>query len=118
MSDTRFIIIGIGLIFSGFILIGVLGADLNNSYIQENEFEDCYQYFEDQPPLQVDCEAKNQEKNIISVTTIGLILSGILSLVKGMRGDWDAKVKPEEMVGPGGDKPDITDSDEFKNDKK
>jgi hypothetical protein len=34
----------------------------------------------------------------------GLILSfvilGIISLIKGTRGDWDNKVKPEDMTGP------------------
>ena len=31
-----------------------------------------------------------------------LIAAGIASLVKGARGDWDSKIRPEDMVGPGG----------------
>jgi hypothetical protein len=38
----------------------------------------------------------------------GLILSfvilGIISLIKGTRGDWDNKVKPEDMTGPSKEK--------------
>ena len=33
-----------------------------------------------------------------------IIGTGILLLVKGVRGTWDQDVKPEEMLGPGGDK--------------
>ena len=35
---------------------------------------------------------------------IGILIVGGLALVKGIRGKWDNEVKPEEMVGPGGDK--------------
>jgi len=31
-----------------------------------------------------------------------LIICGIASLLKGMKGKWDQNVKPEDMVGPGG----------------
>jgi len=34
---------------------------------------------------------------------IVLIAAGILALVKGVKGDWDSKVKPEDMVGPSRD---------------
>ena len=34
---------------------------------------------------------------------MALIVIGIIALVKGLRGDWDNKVKPEDMVGPGKD---------------
>ena len=30
-----------------------------------------------------------------------LIISGIISLIKGVKGDWDSKIKPEDVVGPG-----------------
>ena len=35
---------------------------------------------------------------------IGILVAGGLALLKGIRGTWDNDVKPEEMVGPGGDK--------------
>lgn len=116
MSDIRFIIMGIGLIFAGFILIGVLGAELNNASIQEEEFGDCYQYFEDKPPIPIDCEVMNQDKTIVSGLSIGLIGAGILALVKGVRGNWDAKVNPQDIAGPGGEKTDKPDSEEPKGD--
>ena len=37
-----------------------------------------------------------------------------LALIKGIRGTWDNDVKPEEMLGPGGDK---KTSDEDKKDE-
>jgi len=45
---------------------------------------------------------------------IALIGSGIVSLIKGVRGKWDQDVKPEDMLGPGGDtsKSDKPNSDE------
>ena len=30
-----------------------------------------------------------------------MIVCGIVSLVKGIKGRWDQDVKPEDMVGPG-----------------
>jgi len=40
--------------------------------------------------------------------------SGIVFLIKGVRGKWDQDVKPEDMLGPGGDtsKSDKPNSDE------
>ena len=35
---------------------------------------------------------------------LGILIAGGLALAKGIRGKWDNEVKPEEMVGPGGDK--------------
>lgn len=32
---------------------------------------------------------------------LGFIISGIISLIKGVKGDWDSKIKPEDAVGPG-----------------
>ena len=48
-----------------------------------------------------------------------LILCGIASLVKGMRGRWDQDVKPEDMVGPNnsfdiGDGPNDSDQNDTK----
>ena len=43
------------------------------------------------------------------MTIIGI---GIFSLVKGVKGTWDQDVKPEEMLGPGGDKKDSSSNDD------
>ena len=34
---------------------------------------------------------------------LGFIISGMISLIKGVRGNWDNKVKPEDMAGPSKD---------------
>ena len=39
---------------------------------------------------------------IIFTIVILLIVGGIGSLVKGIKGRWDQDVKPEDMVGPSG----------------
>ena len=102
MSDTRFTILGIGLIFAGFIVLGVFGSDNFVSSIEAEEFGDCFEYFEDRPPVQVPCDAKLQEKFLFLALVIALIAAGIIVLVKGARGRWDQDVKPEDMLGPGG----------------
>ena len=102
--------------FSGFIVVGVFGGDLYNASIQEEEFGDCYEYFEDKPPVPIDCDAKLLNKSVISGITLGLVAIGVLALIKGVRGSWDKKVKPEDMVGPGGENPDKSDSNESSQD--
>ena len=101
MSDTRFTLIGIGLIFAGFIILGIFGQQYFDATIQADEFDDCYEYFDDKPPVQVECDAKLQAKAMFFGLVIGLISVGVVSLVKGVRGKWDQDVKPEDMVGPG-----------------
>ena len=102
MSDTRFTIIGIGLIFAGFIVLGIFGSAYFDITVEATEFDDCFKYFDDMPPQPVDCNVLLQEKMLFSGLVIGLIAAGIVSLVKGVRGKWDQDVKPEDMVGPGG----------------
>lgn len=102
MSDTRFTIIGIGLIFAGFVILGVFGANYFDASVQAQEFDTCFEYFDDRPPVQIECEIKLQEKMMFSGLVIALVAVGIASLVKGIKGRWDQDVKPEDMVGPGG----------------
>ena len=101
MSDTRFTLLGIGLIFAGFIILGIFGAPYFDATIQAEEFGDCFEYFDDRPPVQVECEVKLQDKMMFSGLVIGLVGAGVASLVKGVKGHWDQDVKPEDMVGPG-----------------
>lgn len=102
MSDTRFIILGIALIFAGFIIFGIFGSEYFDATIQAEEFETCYEYFEDRPPVPVDCETKIQNKLLFFGMVIGLIAFGIVCLIKGVKGRWDQDVRPEDMLGPGG----------------
>ena len=102
MSDTRFTLLGIGLIFSGFIILGIFGSQYFSSTIEAEEFGECFEYFEDSEPVKVDCDVKLQQKTLFFSLIIILIVAGIISLVKGVKGHWDQDVKPEDMVGPGG----------------
>ena len=101
MSDTRFTLIGIGLIFAGFIVLGVFGSQYIVPTIEAQEFDDCYEYFDDKPPVPVSCDIQLLHKTIFFALVIALIGSGIVSLIKGVRGKWDQDVKPEDMLGPG-----------------
>ncbi|NNL58989.1 MAG: hypothetical protein HKP31_05965 [Nitrosopumilus sp.] len=98
----RFTIIGIALIFVGFIIMGSLGHEYQAATLESDEFGTCYEYFDDMPPAEIDCSFKIMDQVLFFGLVIGFIASGIIALVKGARGDWDNKVKPEDMVGPGG----------------
>jgi len=100
MSDTRFIILGIGLIFAGIIILSIFGGQFNEITIQD-EFRECYEYHDDVPPTKIDCDIAFQNKLIIFAIVTLLIICGIASLLRGMKGKWDQNVKPEDMVGPG-----------------
>ena len=99
MSDTRFIILGVGLIFAGIIVLSVFGAQFDEITIQE-DFRECYEFHDDAPPTEIDCDIAFQNKMIFFAIVVLLIICGIASLVKGIRGRWDQDVKPEDMVGP------------------
>ena len=109
----RFIIIGIALIFVGFIVLGVFGQDYRSASIESNEFGTCYEYFEDRPPSEINCSFKVFDQTIFFALILGFIGAGIIALIKGVRGDWDSKVNPRDMVGPSGrtDNNDSSDKD-------
>ena len=54
-------------------------------------------------PISIDCSAKMFSQNIFFGFVVALIAGGILALVKGVKGNWDSQVKPEDMVGPSRD---------------
>ena len=118
VSDTRFIILGVGLIFSGIILLSVFGSQSTEITLQE-EFSKCFEYHDDSPPTEIDCDTASQNKMIIFAITTLLIVCGIVSFIKGIKGRWDQDVKPEDMVGPGSsfdrrDEPDDSDQNDSK----
>ncbi len=92
--------LGIGLIFVGFIILGVFGTAYFDATIQANEFETCFEYFDDNPPVEGSCDVILQNKVMFLGLVLGLVGAGIVSLVKGARGKWDQDVKAEDMVGP------------------
>lgn len=101
MSDMRFIITGIILVFIGFILLGIFGDNFQASTIEADQFGTCYEYSEDKPPIEINCSFKTFDQTIFFTIVLAFIVVGIIALIKGMRGDWDNKVKPEDVVGPG-----------------
>ena len=101
MSDTRFTMIGIALIFAGFLIFGVFGQAYYNMAIQAREFGDCYDFSQDGRQTKVDCDVVLQNQVLFFGFVTGLIGLGIFFIVKGIRGKWDQDVKPEDQVGPG-----------------
>ena len=100
MSDIRFTMLGIVLIFAGFLILGIFGSQYMDASIQAQEFVDCFDYNE-KTPLPIDCNVLLQEKSLLIAVVVGLITVGIISLIKGARGKWDQDVKPQDMLGPG-----------------
>ena len=97
----RFTIIGIALIFVGFIILIVFGHNYQAATIESNEFGTCYEYSNDKEPVEIDCSLKILDQALFFALIIGFVGAGIIALVKGAKGNWDSKVKPEDMVGPG-----------------
>ena len=115
MSDMRFTIVGIVLIFAGFLILGIFGSLFSLASVEAEQFSNCFEYFEDKSPVPIDCGVISQNKLLFFVLVIVLIGAGIFALIKGVRGKWDQEVKPEDMVGPGGGNtsgPEKNDSDE------
>jgi len=101
MSDMRFTMIGIVLIFVGFIILGVFGHDYQAATFESNEFGTCYEYSDEKIPVEISCSLKIFNQTLFFALIIGFIGAGIIALVKGVKGNWDNKIKPEDMVGPG-----------------
>ncbi len=99
LSDTRFTMIGIALIFAGFLIFGMFGSAHYNAAIQAEEFGDCYD-FSVGKQIKINCDIALQNRILFFGIVIGLIGLGIFFLVKGIRGRWDQDVKPEDNVGP------------------
>ena len=76
------------------------------------EFENCYEYSEDKEPVSINCSYKVFDQTVFFAIVSALIGAGVIALIKGVKGKWDNEVKPEDMVGPGGDKNLKDDSDE------
>ncbi len=111
MSDIRFIIIGVVLIFVGFIILGTFGHNYQAATLESNEFGTCYEYSENAPPVKIDCSFKILDQTLFFTLVLGFVGAGIIALVKGVKGDWDNKVKPEDRVGPGGNQKDDSEKD-------
>lgn len=100
MSDTRLILLGVALVFAGFLILGIFGQQHYNLSMQAQEFGDCYE-FEDGKKTEIDCNIAAQGKATFFALVLGLIGVGVFFLIKGVRGKWDQDVKPQDMAGPG-----------------
>ena len=78
MSDTRFTIIGIVLIFVGFIILGVFGHNYQAATIESNEFETCYEYSDEKAPVEINCSSKIFNQTLFFALIIGFIGAGII----------------------------------------
>jgi hypothetical protein len=114
MSDIRFVMIGVAVLSVGFIVMAVFGSQYQDITVQTKEFSECYDYTDENVVVEVDCDKQLQNRNLMFVVVIGILVIGGIALVKGIRGTWDNDVKPEEMLGPGGDKK-TTDEDKKNN---
>ena len=97
----RFIMIGIVLIFVGFIILGVFGHDYQAATLESDEFGTCYEYSDEKIPVEISCSFKIFNQTLFFALIIGFVGAGIIALVKGIKGNWDNEVKSEDMVGPG-----------------
>ncbi len=101
MSDMRFTIIGVALIFVGIIILGGFGHNYQGATLESNEFGICYEYSNNKAPVEINCSIKIVDQILFFTLIIGFVGAGIIALVKGAKGNWDNKVKPEDMAGPG-----------------
>ena len=101
MSDIRFIMAGVALVFAGFLVLGVFGDAYRSANVQNAEFEDCMEYSEDGPPVKTDCGEAAQGSLAFFGLVLALLGAGVFAMVKGYRGKWDNEARPEDMLGPG-----------------
>lgn len=99
MSDIRFTMIGIGLVFAGFVVFGIFGQAYYNYAIQAQEFGDCFKY-ENGKQIEISCDQTMQDRVAFFALVVAIIGVGIFFLVRGVRGKWDQDVKPQDKVGP------------------
>lgn len=92
--------IGLVLVFAGFLVLGIFGRPFFEFTIQANEFGDCFDYDDDGSTMPVDCNLILGNKVILFGIVFALIGGGIIALIKGARGRWDQDIKSDEMVGP------------------
>ena len=96
--------IGVGVLSVGFIVMALFGTQYQDITIHTKEFSECYDYTDENLPVKIDSDEQLQDRNLMFAGVLGILIAGGLALAKGIRGKRDNEVKPEEMVGPGGDK--------------
>lgn len=99
MSDIRLILIGSLLIFAGFYIADMAGSQYYQISIQQNQFDDCYDYSSG-TAVHVNCVQAEQDALLYLGLALGLIGGGAYLIFRGIKGRWDQNVKRDEMVGP------------------
>lgn len=99
MSDMRLIIIGAVIMFVGFMLGGTVNASYSQFAIQQENFDQCFDYSSG-VAIHVKCSEKGQDHLLYLGLSFGLLGTGGVIIFKGIRGKWDNNVKDDEMVGP------------------
>ena len=87
------------MIVAGLFVGGIGVSQYFQFSIQESNFDDCYDYSSG-VAVHVNCAQEERNGLLYLVLAIGIIASGGVILVKGIRGRWDQNVKSDEMVGP------------------
>ena len=99
MSDIRLIITGAIIMFVGFALGGTVNAIYSQFTIQQENFDQCFDYSSG-VAIHVKCSEKSQDYLLYLGLSFGLLGTGGVIVLKGIRGKWDNNVKDDEMVGP------------------
>ncbi len=99
MSDIRLILIGSLLIFAGFYIADMAGSQYTQISIQQNQFDDCYDYSSG-TAVYVNCAQAEQDALLYLGLALGIIGGGAYLIFRGIKGRWDQNVKSGEMLGP------------------
>jgi hypothetical protein len=91
--------LGSVIIIAGFFVAGLGENQYIQFSIQDSNFGDCYDYSSG-IAVHVNCAKQEQNSLLYIALSVGLIGTGGVILVKGIRGKWDQNVKSDEMVGP------------------
>ncbi|MDA7939586.1 MAG: hypothetical protein MPI95_03210 [Nitrosopumilus sp.] len=85
----RAVLAGIGILFAGFIVMAGLGGDHRDALAEAAEFGEC--------AGNPGCEG---DAALFFVAVACIAGAGAFMLYRGARGDWDSRVRPEDVVGP------------------
>ena len=99
MSDIRLVMIGAVVMFAGFVVGSIGNADYAQYAIQQQNFDDCYDYSSG-VQIHVKCSDKSYDHLLNMLLTFSILGVGGFVLYKGIRGKWDHDVKDSEMLGP------------------
>ncbi len=99
MSDIRLVMIGAAVIFAGFVVASIGNADYAQYAVQQQNFDDCYDYTTG-VAMHVKCSEKSYDHLLNMLLSFTILAIGGFVMYKGVRGKWDNSVKDSEMLGP------------------